>query len=110
MDNIFISYSRKDRAFATRLQEALKARQRQAWVDLEDIPPTAEWREKIKAGIEGARAFVFVQTQFPPTSQRCPPARTRRQPYPSKLGTRNSKLLFKGSFGSGKSAGKTTRT
>lgn len=34
MFDIFISYSRKDRAFASRLHEALKARQREAWVDL----------------------------------------------------------------------------
>jgi hypothetical protein len=60
MDDIFISYSRKDKAFVSRLHEALKARQRGAWMDLEDIPPTAEWRERTKAGIEGARAFVFV--------------------------------------------------
>jgi tetratricopeptide (TPR) repeat protein len=71
MDDIFISYSRKDKAFATRLHEALKARQRAAWVDLEDIPPTAEWREKIKAGIEGARAFVFVLSPDSMASLEC---------------------------------------
>jgi WD40 repeat protein len=71
MDDIFISYSRKDKAFATRLHEALKARQRQAWVDLEDIPPTAEWREKIRAGIEGARAFVFVLSPDSMASPEC---------------------------------------
>ncbi|MBI4964111.1 MAG: TIR domain-containing protein [Desulfomonile tiedjei] len=71
MDDIFISYSRKDKAFAARLHEALKARQREAWVDLEDIPPTAEWREKIKAGIEGARAFVFVLSPDSMASPEC---------------------------------------
>ena len=71
MDDIFISYSRKDKAFATRLHEALQARQREAWVDLEDIPPTAEWREKIKAGIEGARAFVFVMSPDSMASPEC---------------------------------------
>ena len=71
MADIFISYSRKDKAFATRLHEALKARQREAWVDLEDIPPTAEWREKIKAGIEGARAFVFVLSPDSMASPEC---------------------------------------
>ena len=60
MDDVFISYSRKDKDFATRLHKALQDRNREAWVDLEDIPPTAEWREKIRAGIKGARAFVFV--------------------------------------------------
>jgi WD40 repeat protein len=71
MDDIFISYSRKDKAFATRLHEALQARQREAWVDLEDIPPTAEWREKIHAGIEGARAFVFILSPDSMASPEC---------------------------------------
>jgi hypothetical protein len=60
MDDVFISYSRKDRDFVVRLHKALQDRQRGVWVDLEDIPPSAEWREKIRAGIEGARAFVIV--------------------------------------------------
>ncbi len=50
MDDVFISYLRKDRDFAARLHEALQARRREAWVDLEDISPTAQWREKIHAG------------------------------------------------------------
>ena len=71
MSDVFISYSRKDKAFATRLHEALKARQRKPWVDLEDIPPTAEWREKINAGIEGVRAFVFVLSPDSMVSPEC---------------------------------------
>ena len=71
MADIFISYSRKDKVFVTRLHEALKARQRQAWVDLEDIPPTADWQEKIKVGVEGARAFVFVLSPDAVASQVC---------------------------------------
>ncbi len=42
MADVFISYSRKDKGFAARLHQALTGRQREAWVDLEDIPPTAE--------------------------------------------------------------------
>jgi hypothetical protein len=71
MDDVFISYSRKDRDFAARLHEALQARQRQAWMDLKNIPPTAKWREKIKAGIEGARAFVFVLSPDSMASPEC---------------------------------------
>jgi hypothetical protein len=71
MADIFISYSRKDKAFATKLHEALEVRQRQAWVDLEDIPPSAEWREKIKSGIEGARAFVIVLSPDSIISSEC---------------------------------------
>ena len=71
MADVFISYSRKDRAFVTRLHQALKAHQREGWVDLEDIPPSAEWREKINAGIEGARAFVFVLSPESIVSPEC---------------------------------------
>ena len=60
MAHIFISYSRKDRAFATRLFDALEASGRDAWLDAKDIPPTAEWMTEIERSIEGADAFVFI--------------------------------------------------
>ena len=40
-------------------------------MELEDIPPTAEWREKINAGIEGVRAFVFVLSPDSMASPEC---------------------------------------
>ena len=60
MSDVFISYSRKDLEFVTKLHDSLVGRQRTVWVDLHDIPPTVEWRLKIREGLEGARAFVFV--------------------------------------------------
>ena len=36
---VFISYSRKDKEFVRRLDEELKRRDREAWVDWEGIPP-----------------------------------------------------------------------
>src|ERR1700757_4621407 len=62
MAEVFISYSRKDKDFVRRLDEALKSRGREAWVDWEDIRPTEEWMEAIYAAIEGADTFVFVLT------------------------------------------------
>jgi tetratricopeptide (TPR) repeat protein len=59
---VFISYSRKDKEFVRRLDEALKSRGREAWVDWEDIRPTEEWMQAIYAAIEGADTFVFVLT------------------------------------------------
>ena len=50
-------------------------------------------------------AFHLAQMRFAVTSHRCPPARTRWQPYPSKLGTQNSELFFKGYSKSGKKVG-----
>ncbi len=71
MADVFISYSRRDKEFVTRLHGALVARQRDDWVDLEDIAPSAEWRSSILAGIEGARAFVFVLSSDSVASEEC---------------------------------------
>jgi tetratricopeptide (TPR) repeat protein len=59
---VFISYSRKDTDFVRRLDEALKSRGREAWVDWEDIRPTEEWMQAIYAAIDGANTFIFVLT------------------------------------------------
>ena len=59
---VFISYSRKNRDFVHRLDDALKSRGREAWVDWEDIRPTEEFMQAIYAAIEGADTFVFVLT------------------------------------------------
>jgi hypothetical protein len=57
---IFISYSRKDKDFVHRLDESLKSRGREVWVDWEDIRPTEDFMQAIYSAIEGADAFVFV--------------------------------------------------
>ena len=59
---VFISYSRKDKDFARRLDQGLKSRRREAWVDWEDIRPTEEWMRSIYGAIECADTFVFVLT------------------------------------------------
>jgi hypothetical protein len=60
MPDLFISYSRKDADFVRRLSNALANAQREAWVDWRDIPPTAEWLEEIRSGIENSDNFLFV--------------------------------------------------
>jgi hypothetical protein len=52
-------------------------------------------------------AFHLAQMRFAVTSHRCPPARTRWQPYPSKLGTFFQRVFQKWEKG-GKLPGKTT--
>ena len=42
MADVFVSYSRHDKAFVERLDKALSERQREAWVDWEGILPTEE--------------------------------------------------------------------
>ena len=62
MADIFISYSRKDKDFVSRLDESLKSRGREAWVDWEGIRPTEEFMQSIYAAIEASDTFVFVLT------------------------------------------------
>lgn len=60
MADVFISYSRKDKAFVQVLHQALAESKYDAWIDWQDIPPTADWWAEIEAGIEAADAFLFV--------------------------------------------------
>ena len=60
MADVFISYSRRDSEFVSGLNEALEKRDYDVWVDLENIPPTAEWLAEVYSGIEGSNVFVFV--------------------------------------------------
>ncbi|MDX2138529.1 MAG: toll/interleukin-1 receptor domain-containing protein, partial [Chloroflexota bacterium] len=61
MSDIFISYSRKNSAFARRLIASLTLVNKDTWVDWEGIPLTApNWWSEIKAGIEGADSFAFI--------------------------------------------------
>src|SRR5712691_2598934 len=62
MVDVFISYSRKDKSFVHRLDEALKSRGREAWVDWEGIRPTEEFMRAIYRAIEAADTFIFVLT------------------------------------------------
>jgi hypothetical protein len=59
---VFISYSRKDKEFVRRLHEALSRRDREAWIDWEDIRPTEEFMQAIYGAIEGSDTFIFVLT------------------------------------------------
>jgi len=69
--DVFISYAREDRACVKRLFDALEADGRDAWVDWEDIPPTADWLEEVYAAIEAADTFVFVISLDSVTSEVC---------------------------------------
>ena len=57
---VFISYSRADGEFVRELQDGLTSRGRRAWVDWQDIPPTAEWMAEIEGAIEESDAVVYV--------------------------------------------------
>jgi WD40 repeat protein len=60
LSDVFISYSRRDGDFVKRLGASFKSCNKEVWVDYEDIAPSVDWWEEIKAGIEGSGTFVFV--------------------------------------------------
>src|SRR5215469_9982903 len=57
---VFISYSRKDMAFADRLEAALKARGFEPLIDRTDIYAFEKWWERIEGLITRADTVVFV--------------------------------------------------
>jgi hypothetical protein len=70
-EKIFISYSRKDKEFVRRLDEELKRRDRETWVDWEGIPPGDKWEKTIYGAIEGTHTFIFVLTPDSIASEVC---------------------------------------
>jgi WD40 repeat protein len=60
MPEIFVSYSRRDKAVVQTLVDRLIASGRDVWVDWQDIPWTADWWREISEGIEHSDNFVFV--------------------------------------------------
>lgn len=87
----FICYSRRDLEFASRLYEELAQRGRSTWIDLEGIPPTAEWWEEIQHAIREAANFVVVLTAEAVGSPEC----RREIDYAKSCGKRLITLLAK---------------
>ena len=56
---------------ADALCPALKRRGKNVWVDLTDIPPAADWRERVRQGIEASKAFVYVISPDAARSAEC---------------------------------------
>jgi WD40 repeat protein len=69
--DVFISYSRSDQQVVLRLAAALEAANWRVWVDVEDIPPTADWGEELGVGIQTAHTFVFAISPRSVRSQYC---------------------------------------
>jgi hypothetical protein len=69
--DVFISYSRKDEAFVRAVHQSLATAGRDAWVDWEDIPPSAEWLNEIERAIEAADVVVFVVSPDSVQSKTC---------------------------------------
>ena len=60
MADVFVSYSRRDSDFVGRLAEALRARGKDVWVDVEGIRDAEVFPAALRTAVEGADGFVFV--------------------------------------------------
>ena len=69
--DVFVSYSRADREIVVELVAGLQARELRAWVDLEDIPPSAEWMAEIRAAIEASDGYLVVVSPSLASSKVC---------------------------------------
>jgi len=58
--SVFISYSRKDKAFVKKLNDALDSAGVHAWVDWEGIELASDWMQTISAAIQDTDALLFV--------------------------------------------------
>ncbi len=63
MTDVFISYSRKDIAFARLIRESLQQSEIDTWIDWERIPIGEKWWTEICGAIQAANTFVFIVSQ-----------------------------------------------
>ena len=60
MERIFISYSRRDEAFARRLAGALSDAGADVWMDVENIPAGENWSNAIQQGLNKADLMLVI--------------------------------------------------
>ncbi|MEA2496148.1 MAG: hypothetical protein QOJ29_4059 [Thermoleophilaceae bacterium] len=60
MADVFLSYSRRDSDFVRRLADALEARGKEPWVDIEGIRDGEVFPAALRSAVEGSDGFVFV--------------------------------------------------
>lgn len=70
-NDVFISYSRKDKSFVQVLDTAFRKQNRDPWVDWDDICKGEDWWHSIQRGIEAADTFVFVVSPDSLASEVC---------------------------------------
>jgi WD40 repeat protein len=68
---VFISYSRRNKAFVRKLNAALDEAGLDAWVDWDGIPLTVDWMKEITNSIVSSDAFLFVMSPDSLSSDYC---------------------------------------
>src|ERR1017187_4612441 len=72
VSDVFVSCAHEDQGVGGWCVDELTSQGRDVWVDWEGIPPSAKWRDEVRAAIEGSGAFVFVMTPHSLDSAVCP--------------------------------------
>src|SRR5512141_1655982 len=91
MDNdVFISYSRRDKEITQKLYEALKAANRAVWADWDSIPAASDWFAEIKEGIEQTESVLFVLSPAWINSKEC----RKEFEYAVEMGKRLFPILY----------------
>ncbi len=62
MGHLFISYKSDERELAESVREKLLAWGYQTWMDIHNIPPTADWMDEIGKALESADRVIGVMT------------------------------------------------
>src|SRR5882757_4097095 len=88
---IFISYSRKDIAFADRLEAALKARGFEPLIDRSEIYAFEDWWKRIEALIARADTVVFVLSPDAVSSEVC----NKEVAFAASLNKRFAPIVFR---------------
>ncbi|MBX2842464.1 MAG: TIR domain-containing protein [Flammeovirgaceae bacterium] len=60
VSDVFISYSRKNLAFASKLYKRLTEEGLEVWFDQEDIPAAVDFQHEIEVGINRSHNFIFI--------------------------------------------------
>ncbi len=60
MNDVFISYSRRNKEFTQKLYNALISVNRTVWADWDSIPAASDWFAEIKEGIEQTNSVLFI--------------------------------------------------
>ena len=62
-NDIFISYSRANKASVLAVKQRLTDSGFEVWMDTDDIPATSDWMAEIYTGIESAHTFLFFMSE-----------------------------------------------
>src|SRR5580704_2619643 len=87
---VFISYSRKNMAFADRLEAALKQREFEPLIDRAEIYAFEDWWKRIQALIAQADSVIFVLSPDAIASEVC----TKEVAYAASLNKRFAPVVF----------------